>query len=69
MAGQRQPTDLVVMNGRKHLTKAEIEARKNAEGHSTMRQSETSVIFDTGAKETVPEDCERITRNQTDFKP
>ena len=31
MAGQRQPTDLVVMNGRKHLTKAEIEARKNAE--------------------------------------
>ena len=34
-----------------------------------MRQSETSVIFDTGTKETVPEDCERITRNQTDFKP
>ena len=31
-----------------------------------MRQSETSVIFDTGAKETVPEDCERITRNQTE---
>ena len=31
MAGKRQPTDLVVMNGRKHLTKAEIEARKNAE--------------------------------------
>ena len=31
MAGQRQPTDLVVMNGKKHLTKAEIEARKNAE--------------------------------------
>ena len=31
MAGQRQPTDLVVMNGRKHLTKAEIEERKNAE--------------------------------------
>lgn len=31
MAGQRQPTDLVVMKGRKHLTKAEIEARKNAE--------------------------------------
>ena len=31
MAGQRQPTDLVIMNGRKHLTKAEIEARKNAE--------------------------------------
>lgn len=31
MAGQRQPTDLVVLNGRKHLTKAEIEARKNAE--------------------------------------
>lgn len=31
MAGQRQPTDLVVMKGRKHLTKAEIEARKNQE--------------------------------------
>ena len=31
MAGQRQPTDLVLMKGRKHLTKAEIEARKNAE--------------------------------------
>lgn len=31
MAGQRQPTDLVVMKGKKHLTKAEIDARKNAE--------------------------------------
>lgn len=31
MAGQRQPTNLVVMKGKKHLTKAEIEARKNAE--------------------------------------
>ena len=31
MAGQRQPPDLVVMKGKKHLTKAEIEARKNAE--------------------------------------
>ena len=31
MAGQRQPTDLVVMKGKKHLTKAEIEARKNAD--------------------------------------
>ena len=60
MAGQRQPTDLVVMNGRKHLTKAEIEARKNAE---------VTAPCDTGTKETVPEDCKRITRNQTDFKP
>ena len=31
MAGQRQPTDLVVMKGKKHLTKAEIAARKDAE--------------------------------------
>lgn len=31
MAGTRQPTDLVVMKGKKHLTKAEIEARKNSE--------------------------------------
>lgn len=31
MAGTRQPTDLVVLKGKKHLTKAEIEARKNAE--------------------------------------
>lgn len=31
MAGRRQPTDLVVMKGNKHLTKAEIEARKSAE--------------------------------------
>ena len=31
MAGHRQPTDVVVMKGKKHLTKAEIEARKNAE--------------------------------------
>lgn len=31
MAGQRQPTDLLVMKGKKHFTKAEIEARKNAE--------------------------------------
>lgn len=31
MAGTRQPTDLVVLKGKKHLTKAEIEARKNGE--------------------------------------
>lgn len=31
MSGQRQPTDLVVMKGKKHLTKAEVEARKSAE--------------------------------------
>ncbi len=31
MAGQRQLTDLVVMKGKKHFTKAEIEQRKNAE--------------------------------------
>lgn len=31
MAGKRQPTELVVLNGRKHLTKAEIEQRKNSE--------------------------------------
>lgn len=31
MPGQRQPTDLVVMKGKKHLTKAEIEERKKAE--------------------------------------
>lgn len=31
MAGKRQPTDLVVLNGRKHLTKEEIEARKAVE--------------------------------------
>lgn len=31
MAGQRQPTDLVVLKGKKHFTKAEIEARKSNE--------------------------------------
>jgi len=31
MAGKRQPTDLVVLNGRKHLTKEEVETRKAAE--------------------------------------
>lgn len=31
MAGQRQPTDLILLKGAKHLTKAEIEARKNSE--------------------------------------
>ena len=31
MAGPRQPTDLLVLNGRKHLTKAEAEARRAAE--------------------------------------
>lgn len=31
MAGKRQPTDLVLLNGRKHLTKAEIEARRASE--------------------------------------
>lgn len=31
MAGQRQPIELVLANGKKHLTKAEIEARRNSE--------------------------------------
>lgn len=31
MSGSRQPTDLVLLNGRKHLTKAETEARRAAE--------------------------------------
>lgn len=31
MPGQRQPIDLIVANGRKHLTKAEIEARRQTE--------------------------------------
>ena len=31
MAGARQPTDLIIAKGKKHLTKAEIEERKAAE--------------------------------------
>ena len=31
MAGARQPTDLVVRNGRKHLTRAEEDARRDRE--------------------------------------
>lgn len=31
MAGRRQPTDLVVLNGKKHLTRAEEDARRDAE--------------------------------------
>jgi len=31
MAGPRQPIDLIVHNGKKHLTKAEIEERKSKE--------------------------------------
>lgn len=31
MAGPRQPTDLLVLKGKKHLTKSEIEERKNKE--------------------------------------
>lgn len=31
MAGTRQPTDLVLLKGKKHLTKAEIEQRREAE--------------------------------------
>lgn len=31
MAGPRQPTDLVVLKGKKHLTKSEIEERKSQE--------------------------------------
>ena len=31
MAGQRQPIEVVIANGKKHLTKAEIEARRNGE--------------------------------------
>ena len=39
MAGTRQPTDLVVVNGRTHLTKAEIEARRAAEVKAPTPQS------------------------------
>ena len=31
MAGQRQPIELVLAKGNKHLTKAEIESRRNSE--------------------------------------
>ena len=31
MAGQRQPVELIIANGKKHLTKAEIKERKSAE--------------------------------------
>lgn len=31
MAGARQPTELLVLKGKKHLTKSEIEERKNSE--------------------------------------
>ena len=31
MAGPRQPIELIIANGKKHLTKAEIEARRNGE--------------------------------------
>ena len=31
MAGARQPTDLVVRNGRKHMTRAEEDARRDRE--------------------------------------
>ena len=31
MAGPRQPIELVIAKGKKHLTKAEIESRKNTE--------------------------------------
>jgi len=31
MSGQRQPIELVIANGRKNLTKAEIEARRDSE--------------------------------------
>lgn len=64
MAGQRQPTDLVVMKGKKHLTKAEIEARKCGGGRP-KRQSQASGIFDTGTKEEIPEIVKRTACNQT----
>lgn len=31
MAGQRQPIELIITNGKKHLTKQEIEDRRNSE--------------------------------------
>ena len=39
MGGPRQPTDLVVLNGRKHLSKAETEARRAAEVKAPAPQS------------------------------
>lgn len=33
MAGKRQPTDIVKANGRKHLSQAEEDARRDREVH------------------------------------
>lgn len=40
MAGKRQPTSVVIANGRKHLTKAETDARLDAEVR--MKQPKTA---------------------------
>jgi hypothetical protein len=49
MARPRQPIELVVSNGKKHLTKSEIEERK---------KSEVKAPAD-NAEERIPEDCRR----------
>ena len=36
MSGKRQPTALVEANGRKHLTRAEADARRDAEVHAPV---------------------------------
>ena len=68
MAGQRQPTELVLMKGKKHFTKAEIEARKNAEVVAPNDKVKPPAYCGTGAKEKVPETCERTARNKVDCK-
>lgn len=41
MAGQRQPIDLIIAKGKKNLTKAEIEHRKNQEIHASVDNIES----------------------------
>lgn len=65
MAGQRQPTDLVVMKGKKHLTKAEIEARKNAEVVAPNDKVKPPAYLTPEPKEEIPEIVKRTACNQT----
>lgn len=65
MAGQRQPTDLVVMKGKKHLTKAEIEARKNAEVVAPNDKVKPPAYLTPEQKKKIPEIVKRTACNQT----
>lgn len=62
MAGQRQPIDLVVARGKKHLTKSEIEERKNTEVHPCTDEINAPSFLTAKQKRSFSKICGQLTK-------